>query len=43
MTKEDIEGYGNVPVQLLMTETDPMFPPELKQLAFQKLVSYTSS
>lgn len=39
MKKEDIDGYGSSPVQFLATEIDAMFAPELKQYAFQKLVS----
>lgn len=38
VTKEDIEGVGNVPVQVLAPEVDGYFSDELKAFAFQKLV-----
>lgn len=39
VTKEDVDNYGNVPVQFLCPEIDPQFPEEMKMHAFQKLVS----
>jgi hypothetical protein len=39
VTKEDVDGYGSVPVQFLCPEVDGHFPPEIKMYAFQKLVS----
>jgi dienelactone hydrolase len=39
ITKEDIEGIGVVPVQILAAEVDPTYTDELKVLTFQKLQS----
>jgi dienelactone hydrolase len=38
LTKEDIDGVG-VPVQLLAPEIDAMFPVEMRQYAFQTIIT----
>jgi dienelactone hydrolase len=38
-TNDDIDGYGSVPVMFLAPEKDSMFPDEMKEYAFRKLVS----
>jgi dienelactone hydrolase len=41
VTKEDIDNYGNLPIQFLAPEIDGQFPDELKMHAFQTLVRST--
>ena len=43
VTKEDIDGYGSVPVQFLAPEVDRQFSDEMKMHAFQKLVGHDTT